>query len=66
MKQLSSLVRICTLKMKSNLKHFYIREWHQNTQLQIFIEANITVGKTTKNLPRTNTLASWLFYKGIL
>ena len=57
MKQLSSFVSICMFKMKSILKHFYLQECQQNLQLQILIQANITVGKITKILPRTTTLA---------
>ena len=45
MKQLSSFVSICMFKMKSILKHFYLQECQQNLQLQILIQANITVGK---------------------
>ena len=66
MKQLSALVSICTFKMKSNLKQVYHKECHQNAQLQIFNQANITVEKITKNLSRTTTFAEWPFYTGAL
>ena len=32
----------------------------------MFIQANITVGAKTKNLPRRTTFALWLFYKDVL
>ena len=50
--------------MKSKL--FYLQELHQNLQLQIFIQANITVGKKPKNLPSMTIFIQWSFYKGVL
>ena len=45
-KQLSLLLNICTFKMKSRLKQFQSsRMASKHAQLQIFIQANITVGK---------------------
>ena len=61
MKQLSSLLSISIFKRKS--KHFYLQELHQNAQLQVIIQANITVGKKTKNLPERPHLLSGLFIK---
>ena len=63
MKQPFSLLNICTFKMKSNLKHFYLQEWHQNPQLQIFIQANITVGKKLKPCQEWPHLVSGRFIK---
>ena len=61
MKQLSSLLSISIFKRKS--KHFYLQELHQNAQLQVIIQANITVGKKTKNLLERPHLLSGLFIK---
>ena len=33
-------------------KKFNFQKWHQNGQLQIFIQANITMGKKSKNLQK--------------
>ena len=38
----------------------------KHAQLQIFIQANITVGIKMKDLPRMTTFGQWLFYKGVL
>ena len=49
-----------------NEKYFDLQKWHQNVQLQVFIQANVTVGEKAKNLARTTTPAKWQFYKGVL
>ena len=64
---LSSLLHICTFKMKNNLKHLRSsRMAPKHAKLQIFIQANITVRKKTKDLPETTTFGWWSFYKGVL
>ena len=42
-KQPSSLFSICTFQMKGNLNNGSLQKWHQHAQLQIFIQANITM-----------------------
>ena len=49
-----------------NEKYFDLQKWHQNVQLQVFIQANVTVGEKAKKLARTTTPAKWQFYKGVL
>ena len=61
MKHLFSLLSICMFKMKS--KHFYLQELHQNTQLQILIQANITMGKKLKTCQERPHLFSGHFIK---
>ena len=44
-------------------KKFNFQKWHQNGQLQIFIQANITMGKKSKNLQKWPHLLSGRFIK---
>ena len=47
---MKQLVSVCTFKTNSNLKHFYLQEFYQNAQLQIFVQANIAMENIHGNL----------------
>ena len=50
-------------KWKVTENIFYFQEWHQNAQLQIFIQANSTMGTITKSLQKRSHLLSGCFIK---
>ena len=63
-KQPFLLLNICIAKMKSNLKNiFNLQKWHQNSQLQIFIQANINVRKKLQTCQEQPHLVSGHFMK---
>ena len=37
----------------------------KHAQLQIFIQATITLNTKTTNLPNTTTFGQWSFYEGV-
>ena len=62
--QSSSLLNICTFKMKSNTKHFQsLRMAPKHAELQIFIQANITVEKKLETCHEQPHLDSGRFIK---
>ena len=52
-----------SVQNEKELNIFNFQEWHQNAQLQIFIQANITVGKKLKTCQERPHLLSGRFIK---